>query len=237
MTRARSFIPALAFVTFGAATPVAQHWPHWRGPTHDGVSLETNLPVSWGAECKPGPQAAEPAPTSGASDQGSGLQPQRPRARPRSACRGPSARLDRLQGLRDRERRLEAAAAGLQRLDADHLGRHDLPERRRPRRTAATLELWASTATSGAVMWKRPLGGGNHMERKQNMSSPSPVTDGTARVGDDRHRHPQGVRLRRQRALGARHPEGLRPLRAATGATPRRRCCTATRSTCRCCTA
>ena len=35
----------------------------------------------------------------------------------------------------------------------------------------------------------------------------------------------------------ARHPEGLRPLRAATGATARRRCCTTIRSTCRCCTA
>jgi outer membrane protein assembly factor BamB len=30
-----------------------------------------------------------------------------------------------------------------------------------------------------AVAWKAPLGGGNHQERKQNMSSPSPVTDGT----------------------------------------------------------
>ena len=33
---------------------------------------------------------------------------------------------------------------------------------------------------TGAVLWKRPLGGGNNMQRKQNMSSPSPVTDGTA---------------------------------------------------------
>ena len=28
-------------------------------------------------------------------------------------------------------------------------------------------------------MWKRPLGGGNNQQRKQNMSTPSPVTDGT----------------------------------------------------------
>ncbi len=33
---------------------------------------------------------------------------------------------------------------------------------------------------SGAVAWKRTVGGGNHIERKQNMSSPSPVTDGAA---------------------------------------------------------
>jgi outer membrane protein assembly factor BamB len=46
--------------------------------------------------------------------------------------------------------------------------------------TAGELELWSVNRKSGAISWKRPLGGGNHMQRKQNMSSPSPVTDGTA---------------------------------------------------------
>ena len=41
------------------------------------------------------------------------------------------------------------------------------------------LELWSVDRNSGAVSWKRPLGGGNNMQRKQNMSSPSPVTDGS----------------------------------------------------------
>ena len=40
------------------------------------------------------------------------------------------------------------------------------------------LFLWCVDRNTGAVIWKRPLGGGNHQERKQNMSSPSPVTDG-----------------------------------------------------------
>ena len=40
------------------------------------------------------------------------------------------------------------------------------------------LELWAVDRDKQAVAWKRPLAGGNHIERKQNMSSPSPVTDG-----------------------------------------------------------
>ena len=40
------------------------------------------------------------------------------------------------------------------------------------------LSLWAVDRASGAVKWKRPLGGGNTRMRKQNMSSPSPVTDG-----------------------------------------------------------
>jgi outer membrane protein assembly factor BamB len=41
------------------------------------------------------------------------------------------------------------------------------------------LELWSVDRNSGSVTWKRPLGGGNSMQRKQNMSSPSPVTDGS----------------------------------------------------------
>jgi outer membrane protein assembly factor BamB len=42
------------------------------------------------------------------------------------------------------------------------------------------LELWSVDRRSGAVTWKRPVGGGNNIQRKQNMSSPSPVTDGAA---------------------------------------------------------
>lgn len=41
------------------------------------------------------------------------------------------------------------------------------------------IELWVVDRTKGEPIWKRPLSGGNHRERKQNMSSPSPVTDGT----------------------------------------------------------
>jgi outer membrane protein assembly factor BamB len=40
------------------------------------------------------------------------------------------------------------------------------------------LALWALDRATGAIAWKRPLGGGNTRMRKQNMSSPSPVTDG-----------------------------------------------------------
>jgi outer membrane protein assembly factor BamB len=41
------------------------------------------------------------------------------------------------------------------------------------------LHLWCVDRAKGTVLWKRPLGPGNHQERKQNMSTPSPVTDGT----------------------------------------------------------
>jgi outer membrane protein assembly factor BamB len=41
-----------------------------------------------------------------------------------------------------------------------------------------SLSLWAVDRAKGQMIWSRPMGGGNHRERKQNMSSPSPVTDG-----------------------------------------------------------
>lgn len=41
------------------------------------------------------------------------------------------------------------------------------------------LSLWAVSRAKGEVLWKKPLSSGNNKQRKQNMSSPSPVTDGT----------------------------------------------------------
>jgi outer membrane protein assembly factor BamB len=41
------------------------------------------------------------------------------------------------------------------------------------------LSLWCVDRKGPSILWKAPLGGGNHKEMKQNMSSPSPVTDGT----------------------------------------------------------
>jgi len=40
------------------------------------------------------------------------------------------------------------------------------------------LSLWCVDRKKGDVLWKRELGAGNVKMRKQNMSSPSPVTDG-----------------------------------------------------------
>jgi outer membrane protein assembly factor BamB len=40
------------------------------------------------------------------------------------------------------------------------------------------LEFWVVDRAKGDLVWKRPMGGGNMRARKQNMSSPSPVTDG-----------------------------------------------------------
>jgi outer membrane protein assembly factor BamB len=40
------------------------------------------------------------------------------------------------------------------------------------------LYLWCVDRTRGVALWKQRLGGGNVRMQKQNMSSPSPVTDG-----------------------------------------------------------
>ena len=40
------------------------------------------------------------------------------------------------------------------------------------------LELWAVDRNKQAVIWKKPLASGNRAAQKQNMSTPSPVTDG-----------------------------------------------------------
>ena len=40
------------------------------------------------------------------------------------------------------------------------------------------VELWALDRKNGEVKWKRPIAAGNYKINKQNMSSPSPVTDG-----------------------------------------------------------
>ena len=34
-----------------ASVATAENWPHWRGPSRNGVSGEVGLPCSWGAKC------------------------------------------------------------------------------------------------------------------------------------------------------------------------------------------
>jgi outer membrane protein assembly factor BamB len=103
-----------------------QYWPAWRGPTHDGVSRETGLPVKWSA-------------TEGVSWK---------LALPSYSGSTPIIWND-IVFLN------VATATG-----------------------TGELELWAIDRNKKDVIWKRPIAGGNHIERKQNMSSPSPVTDG-----------------------------------------------------------
>jgi outer membrane protein assembly factor BamB len=166
----------LMFAT--AATGLAQNWPHWRGPTHDGVvSGESNLPVSWGAECATAADAESAS--SGPRGEGDWGESQPPRPRPGEPG--------------GREGRPLASIACAEFTTTNVTWKLPLPAYSGSTpiiwgetiflnvatgANTGELELWAIDRNKPEVKWKRPLDPSNHMERKQNMSSPSPVTDG-----------------------------------------------------------
>jgi outer membrane protein assembly factor BamB len=108
--------------TFGVVR--AENWPQWRGPTLNGVSAETNLPIRWSVTENIVWKLALPA-WSGST---------------------PIVWGDRIF--------LNVAEKG-------------------------SLYLWCVDRVKGIPLWKQLMGGGDHREQKQNMSSPSPVTDGS----------------------------------------------------------
>jgi len=123
--RAAKFLIATAVVasaTFGVVR--AENWPQWRGPTLNGVSAETNLPVRWSPTENIAWKLALPA-WSGST---------------------PIVWGDRIF--------LNVAENG-------------------------NLSLWCVDRVKGVALWKQHVSGGDHREMKQNMSSPSPVTDGS----------------------------------------------------------
>ena len=166
------------------STGWAQNWPHWRGPTHDGVSLETDLPVSWGAECKAGSPAAASA------DQ--------PAPPPQAAPSAPPAGRGRGRGFGGGFGGFGEGRPIVSNICKDFDTKNVAWKLPLPAYSGSTPIIWGDTiflnvataANSGAielwavdrnkpeVKWKRPIVDANHMERKQNMSSPSPVTDG-----------------------------------------------------------
>jgi outer membrane protein assembly factor BamB len=103
----------------------AEDWPQWRGPSLNGTSRETGLPITWSAEDNIAWKLKLP--------EWSGSTP---------IIWGDLIFLNVAEG--------------------DALG------------------LWCVDRKGPTVLWKSPIGTGNHKERKQNMSSPSPVTDGTS---------------------------------------------------------
>jgi outer membrane protein assembly factor BamB len=119
------FAVVLICATTGASL-LAENWPHWRGPSANGVSGETGLPVTW------------------------------------SATRNIAWKLP-----------LPAYSGSTPIIWGDlvFLNVATAP-------STGDLELWAVDRTTQSVRWKRPIASGNHTARKQNMSSPSPVTDG-----------------------------------------------------------
>src|SRR5262245_34059996 len=163
MTRVLFSTSIAALLATATLIAAPQNWPHWRGPSADGVVAgETGLPVTWGATCVPAP---EPEFRETTPDVG----PQRGEGRPLTplAC----SKLE----TQNITWKLELPA---------YSGSTPIIWGETIFLNVATgantgeLELWAVDRTKHTVLWKRPIAGGNNMQRKQNMSSPSPVTDG-----------------------------------------------------------
>ena len=120
----RILLVAIGVVLATAGSARGENWPQWRGPSANGISAETNLPVKWTTTENIAWKL--PLPTWSGST--------------------PIVWGDRIF--------LNVAENG-------------------------SLFLWAVDRNKGEAIWKRHLGDGDHRERKQNMSTPSPVTDGT----------------------------------------------------------
>jgi outer membrane protein assembly factor BamB len=125
-TKRAVVLAGLAMLFMGAPV-VAEHWPQWRGPSANGVSGETGLPVTW----SPTDNVAWKLP-------------------------------------------LPAYSGSTPIVWGDMIFLNVATEA-----AAGDLELWAVDRRTQDVAWKRAIAGGNRRARKQNMSSPSPVTDGT----------------------------------------------------------
>jgi outer membrane protein assembly factor BamB len=114
---------SIAILFVASAAPYA-NWPHWRGPSANGLSAESNLPVTW------------------------------------SKTENVTWRLP-----------LPAWSGSTAIIWGETIFLNVAEE-------GEDIFLWAVNRAKGEPIWKKHLSGGNHRERKQNMSSPSPVTDG-----------------------------------------------------------
>ena len=114
---------AVLILPVSSAEIRADDWPQWRGPSANGTTSESDLPLRWSVTENIAWRLALPS-LSGST---------------------PIVWGDRIF--------LNVAENG-------------------------SLFLWAVDRTKGEPLWKKHLGDGDHKQRKQNMSTPSPVTDG-----------------------------------------------------------
>jgi outer membrane protein assembly factor BamB len=173
----RHLIKILFIAALLSGTAIGENWPHWRGPSRNGVSGEINLPVSWGARCATS-RASLPITTSAVS------------ADARVTQRGqrgfggfggfgegrpivPLGCSDFVETNIAWKLRLPAYSGSTPIVWGDMIFLNVATEANR-----GELELWAIDRRTKSVAWKKKVADSNHMENKQNMSTPSPVTDG-----------------------------------------------------------
>ena len=158
-------VAALAFTSRVSLT-AAENWPQWRGPSLNGTSGETGLPTTWS-------DTENVAWTLDiAEDSWSGATP----IIWEDTIFITVSYLERSTGGRGFGRRGQGRRGP---------GRPPSGGRSRggPRPTPAgdpnqIVELWKLDRRDGSVEWKQFLSNNARQARKQNMSTPSPVTDG-----------------------------------------------------------
>ncbi|MEE2637884.1 MAG: PQQ-binding-like beta-propeller repeat protein [Acidobacteriota bacterium] len=155
-------VTLLGLVVGGATAAVAgENWPQWRGPNLDGTTSELNLPTTWSATDNVSWTLEV---SEGAWTGATPIVWEDTIFLSVSYLERTSTRFGRRFGRRGRR---------------DGASRAVAPARRAPENSDSQhVELWRVNRRDGTVVWKRFLSDNDRQQRKQNMSSPSPVTDG-----------------------------------------------------------
>lgn len=150
----RNMILALLFLFIWTGFVIAQeNWPNWRGPNRDGTSAATNLPTTWSETENIVWKVKLPSWSGGTpiiwGDKIFLTSPSIAEIKEEPKKEQPP---------QDQNRR----------------------RRRRPSRNPGGQELLllCFSKSDGKMLWQRQLDVGNKTHRKQNNTSPSPVTDG-----------------------------------------------------------
>jgi outer membrane protein assembly factor BamB len=163
-------LPSLAFAN--------EHWPAWRGPHGNGISDSTGLPTTWslqenivwkaplpswsgGTPVVWGDRIFVTSPTASPSQASAGSTGEAAQPAPQETTPPP----DEGRGRRGRR-------GGRRGFGGGRFGGGD----RDP--GGNVLTLICISREDGAILWTKELDEGNRLWRKQNNSSPSPVTDG-----------------------------------------------------------
>ena len=157
-------VAALFGIMSGVSVMAAENWPNWRGPSLNGTSGETGLPTTWS-------DTENVAWTLDiAENSWSGATP----IIWEDNIFITVSYLERSAGGRGFGRRGQGRRGGGRPLGGGRGG---------PRPTPSgdpnqIVELWKLNRADGSIEWKQFLSNNDRQARKQNMSTPSPVTDG-----------------------------------------------------------
>ena len=175
-------------VVVSAQATAQDNWPQWRGPTANGVSTSTGLPVEWSLEKNIVWQTELPS-WSGATpiiwgDRIFITSPSRTTVDPAAA------EAERERQAQERQQQADRQRGGQQRRGRQGRGGRQRGRRGRGgggggrgRRQARDpggqkLLVLCISKSTGELLWRRELDEGNKLHNKGNNTSPSPVTDG-----------------------------------------------------------